>query len=200
MRQVRSTGARILLLALLFFVLSEEAGLRDASSGSLDEARTARLAGVPDPVVEVVRMEVGDSDLMAIEKTGDAYLLTWNAGEVTIETTLTSEGLVISRRAVSDAENDREDSSEHLDDDDEKEFEREITIDLVPEPARSTILREAGDLEIAEVEMVVLRGELFLVYEADWIAGSYEEGVRVSADGRVLAREREKLEARDGER
>jgi hypothetical protein len=50
----------------------------------------------------------------------------------------------------------------------EEEQEHEITLDEVPEAARSAILNEAGENPIREVDEIVIGEETY--FEAEWIA------------------------------
>jgi hypothetical protein len=69
----------------------------------------------------------------------------------------------------------------------EEEQEHEITLDEVPEAARSAILNEAGENPIREVDEIVIGEETY--FEAEWIAEGREVEVRVTADGDVIGRE-----------
>lgn len=75
-----------------------------------------------------------------------------------------------------------------------KEQEREITLAQLPAAAKATVLQEAGEHEILEVEEVRVEGQLY--YEAEWLADGMEVEVQVGADGELLGRE---IEEPDGE-
>jgi len=65
--------------------------------------------------------------------------------------------------------------------------ERKITIDQVPAAVKATILREAGDNKIEELEVETENG--VTTYEAEWHEGGKEIEIKVAADGTLLARE-----------
>lgn len=64
------------------------------------------------------------------------------------------------------------------------ETEREVSLDAIPAAVRATILREAGQHKVMEVEETTTGGRIF--YEADWIVDGREFEVRVSPDGKLL--------------
>ncbi len=70
---------------------------------------------------------------------------------------------------------------------DQGERERDVTIDEVPEAVRATILREAGDNEIEEIEEETKNG--VTTYEAEWHEGGKEVEIEVAADGTLLEKE-----------
>jgi hypothetical protein len=69
----------------------------------------------------------------------------------------------------------------------EEDQEREITLEEVPEAARSAILNEAGENPVREVDEIVIGEETY--FEAEWIAEGREVEIRVTADGTVVGRE-----------
>jgi len=70
--------------------------------------------------------------------------------------------------------------------------ERRVTIDQVPAPVKETILKEAGDHTIKEIEEIT-QGDV-KTYEAEWVADGKEVEITVAADGKLL---RTKTEAAD---
>ena len=70
---------------------------------------------------------------------------------------------------------------------DDGEQEREVTIDEVPAAVRETILREAGDNKIEEIEEETENG--VVTYEAEWHEGGKEVEIKVAADGTLLKKE-----------
>jgi len=70
---------------------------------------------------------------------------------------------------------------------DDDEQEREVTIDEVPEAVRDTILKEAGDNKIEEIEEETENG--VVTYEAEWHEDGKEIEIKVAADGTLLKRE-----------
>ncbi len=70
-----------------------------------------------------------------------------------------------------------------------EEHEKKIRLDQVPERARKTILRKAEGAEIEEVEVETEEGRT--VYEAEWEVEGREVEVTVTAEGEVVAWEKE---------
>jgi hypothetical protein len=73
------------------------------------------------------------------------------------------------------------------DDDDEDDNEREVSLKDIPKAARDTIVTQAGDNPILEVEEQTRRGGK--VYEAEWRENGKEVEVTVSADGKLLGKQ-----------
>ena len=71
----------------------------------------------------------------------------------------------------------------------EEEQEREVTLAEVPEAAKETILKEAGENEIQDIEEVQADDKLY--YEADWLDDGQEVEIRVALDGTLMGREGE---------
>jgi len=70
----------------------------------------------------------------------------------------------------------------------EKGTERDVTIDEVPEAVKATILKEAGDNTITEIEEETKGG--VTTYEAEWrTADGKEVEIKVAADGTLLGKE-----------
>jgi len=88
-------------------------------------------------------------------------------------------------------------SAAEKDDDaeDAVEIERAIDLDGLPEAARTTIEREAGDHAIQELEEVHSGDRLY--YEAEWIDGELEVEIAVSPEGKILNRETEPRDTDD---
>jgi hypothetical protein len=76
----------------------------------------------------------------------------------------------------------------------DEEQEREITLEEVPEAARSAILNEAGENPVSEVDEVVIGEETY--FEAEWIVEGREVEIRVTAEGTIVGRE---IEDEDGD-
>jgi hypothetical protein len=66
--------------------------------------------------------------------------------------------------------------------------ERPVTLDQLPPAVHSTILAEAGDHAIQELEEVRITK---IFYEAEWIEGGMEVEIVVAPDGTVLERSTE---------
>jgi hypothetical protein len=169
------------------------------SSAAAKEASSVDVDRLPEPVQKQIQAEIGEDAILAVKqapaKGPEIYVIIWTAARVTIQTTFSAAGDVLERTVTVSgqtvAAKDEEDDSEI----EEEQFEREITIDLVPEPAKTTILNEAGSHELNEVEIVIIDGRL--LYDADWITDGFEVGIQVAPDGEIVEREREELKEED---
>jgi hypothetical protein len=65
--------------------------------------------------------------------------------------------------------------------------DRVVSLEDIPAPARQTILREAGDNTIEEIEVETENGRT--VYEAEWEEDGKEVEVEVAPDGKLLGKE-----------
>jgi hypothetical protein len=66
---------------------------------------------------------------------------------------------------------------------------RAVSLDMVPAPVKATILKEAGDHKVTEVEEITKGAAT--TYEADWLVEGEEVEIRVAADGTLGAKEPE---------
>ena len=64
-----------------------------------------------------------------------------------------------------------------------------VTIDQVPAAVKATILKEAGDHKITEIEKETKDGKT--IYEAEWVADGKEIEIKVAEDGTLLGKETE---------
>ena len=71
----------------------------------------------------------------------------------------------------------------------QKETEEKVTIDQVPAAVKATILKEAGDHKITEIEKETKDGKT--IYEAEWIAGDKKVEIKVAEDGTLISKETE---------
>ncbi|MBL7133458.1 MAG: PepSY domain-containing protein [Phycisphaerae bacterium] len=71
-----------------------------------------------------------------------------------------------------------------------KETEKEVTIDEVPAAVKATILKEAGNNKIEEIEEVSRDGKV-VHYEAEWKQDGKEIEIEVAPDGTLLSKETE---------
>jgi len=69
-----------------------------------------------------------------------------------------------------------------------KKTEKDVTIDQVPAAVKATILKEAGDNTIEEIEEVSQDGKV-IYYEAEWKTGGKEIEIKVDPNGKLLSRE-----------
>jgi len=72
---------------------------------------------------------------------------------------------------------------------DKGKTEEKVTIDQVPAAVKATILKEAGDHKITEIEKETKDGKT--IYEAEWIADGKEIEIKVAEDGTLLSKETE---------
>jgi hypothetical protein len=205
---MRSLAVRVIGGLLLATLLTASAIQASEPAEDIDrQGKSISTDQIPDAVAKLLQMEVGGDKILGITQTmtdgAESYVVEWTAAGAAIQTTYSVEGIVLSRQvefprqktlAPGDDDEDEDSDNEDSEDEDsetEEEFEREITIDLVPEPAKSKILNEAGEHKIQEVELVVVDGQL--LYEADWYVDDYEVGIAVTPGGGIVLREREKL-------
>jgi hypothetical protein len=76
-----------------------------------------------------------------------------------------------------------------------EEKERAIEWKDLPAAVQTTILEQAGDHPLVELEEVTVEGCIF--YEAEWIEGENEVEVAVAPDGKLLGREVEPIDEDD---
>jgi len=69
-----------------------------------------------------------------------------------------------------------------------KKTEKDVTIDQVPAAVKTTILKEAGDNKIEEIEEVSQDGKV-VYYEAEWKTGGKEIEIKVDPSGKLLSTE-----------
>lgn len=67
--------------------------------------------------------------------------------------------------------------------------EEKVTIDQVPAAVKATILKEAGDNKITEIEKETKDGKT--IYEAEWIVGDKKIEIKVAEDGTLLSKKTE---------
>lgn len=71
---------------------------------------------------------------------------------------------------------------------DDGETEKEVTLEQVPKAVKDTILKEAGDHKITEIEEVSKDGKV-IYYEAEWKVGRKEVEIMVDPNGKLLGKE-----------
>ena len=75
--------------------------------------------------------------------------------------------------------------------------EKEIDWEELPPAVQETILAEAGDYPVTELEEISAKGETF--YEAEWLEGDNEVEILVAVDGKLLDREIEPQDDEDAD-
>jgi len=83
-------------------------------------------------------------------------------------------------------------------DDENEQNEKVVSLDQVPAPARTTILRQAAGAPILKVEQETERGKT--VYEAHVNKGGEEIGITVNPDGTLVGTHPEKSEKNENKR
>ena len=73
--------------------------------------------------------------------------------------------------------------------------EEKVTIDQVPAAVKATILKEAGDNKITEIEKETKDGKT--IYEAEWIVGDKKIEIKVAEDGTLLSKKTEDADKDD---
>jgi uncharacterized membrane protein YkoI len=128
--------------------------------------REVALKDVPEAVRATILKEASGRRLTKVEakvRGGQSvYEAEWFVGDAEFEVKVSPDGRVLAR-------------------------ERSLTLDQVPAPVSKTILKEAGDYEVKEVE-VITAGNV-LTYEAEWVADCDEIEITLAADGTVLGRQ-----------
>ena len=77
----------------------------------------------------------------------------------------------------------------------EKEQEKQVTLQQVPARVKTTILKEAGDNKIEEIEEVTQGKKKF--YEAAWMKDGKEVEIKVAPNGKLLGKETEEAKGED---
>ncbi len=70
---------------------------------------------------------------------------------------------------------------------DKGKTEEKVTLDQVPAAVKATILKEAGNNAITEIEKETKDGKV--VYEAEWKVDGKEVEIKVAEDGTLLGKE-----------
>jgi hypothetical protein len=71
----------------------------------------------------------------------------------------------------------------------EKEQERQVTLEQLPPPVKTTVLKQAGEHSILELEEVRIGEKIY--YEAEWMEGDLEVEIQIAPDGTLLGRSTE---------
>lgn len=194
-------AAAVVILVLVVILWPSPAGASDEPTVAERVGAPVSIDELPEAVAALVRAEVCEDaspTILRVSTDGqDRFEISWTAAGAAIRTAYSPDGIVLWREVeVSGKTTATRDEDEDAGAEPDEEFEREITIDLVPEPAKSVILKEAAGHGLQDVDMVVVRGQL--LYDADWHMDGYEIGIGVTPEGEVVEREREEIEG-DGE-
>jgi len=121
--------------------------------------------------------------------------------EVTIdgkkcEVEVAADGTILEKsECKKDDDEDDEDNEDNEDDEDEDE--EQVSIDQVPAPVKATILSEAQNGTIKEIEQENENGQI--IYDADVIINGQEVEIKVAADGTLLSKKVEDDDENDEE-
>jgi hypothetical protein len=163
-----------------------------AGAGEARHAKNERevtLEQVPAAVRATVLKEAGDHKVTEVQEItrGDVttYEAEWVVGGDEVEITVAADGKLLGKK-TEPADDDEEDGGKN---------EKEVTLDQVPAAVQATILKEAGDHKVTEVQEVT-RGDV-RTYEAEWVVGGDEVEVTVAADGKFLGKKTEPADDND---
>lgn len=80
---------------------------------------------------------------------------------------------------------------------DKEETERPITWEKLPEAVQVTVLEQAGENKITELEQVTVGDQV--LFEAEWMEGEMEVEILVAPDGKLVQKEIEEPDDEDDE-
>ncbi len=162
------------------------------------EKKVART-DLPGPVARTLAREAGDAKIEEIEKEkihAVVKLVILDTPQIVYEAKFVQNGKTIEVKIAEDGKllgKEVEDD----DDDDEGENEKEISLDQVPAAVKATILKQAGENKIKEIEVETRAGKK--IYEAEWVEGDKEVEIKVASDGTFLGKEIEDEDDEDDE-
>jgi len=171
-------------------VNGREVEVKVASDGTLVERETeVTLEQVPSAVKATILKEAGENKIEEIEEvvagSKKSYEAEWKADGKETEVQVAADGKLLGKKV-----------EEEGDDEDEKEEgEQKVTLDQVPAAVKATILKEAGENTVEEIEAETEDGRE--VYEAEWKVGGKEVEIKVASDGTLLKKEVESDEKED---
>jgi hypothetical protein len=146
------------------------------------------LAEVPAAVKATILKEAGDNAIKEIEQVTERdvtfYEAEWLAGGQETEIKVAADGKLIGKEVEAAGEEEEDEEGESS--------EKKLTLDQVPAPVKATILKEAGNNDIKEVEAETEEGQT--VYAAEWVVDGHEVEIKVAADGKLL---KKKVEVED---
>ena len=122
--------------------------------------------------------EVRKGKLVALKKPKVEYEVKYKVGDKVVEIKTTADGKVI------------EDEDEE-----DEEDEQKLTLGQVPAAVKATILKEAGNNKLKEIELETEDGKK--VYEAEWVVGGKKTEIKVAPDGKLLKKEVESADKDD---
>ena len=157
-----------------------------------DDEKKLTIDQVPAAVKATILKEAGKNEIKEIEEEIEdgqrVYGAEWVADGKEVDIKVAPDGTLLKKEVEEDKDADKEDKDEE--DDDEK-----VTIDQVPAAVKATILKEAGENKIEEIEAEKEDGKT--VYEAKWHVGGKEIEIKVGPDGTLLKKEVEEDKEED---
>lgn len=129
--------------------------------------------------------EVQKGKLVALKKPRVEYEVKYKVGDKVVEIKMTADGKMTGKEEAEDEEKDDED-------------EQKLTLDQVPAAVKATILKEAGNNKLKEIELETEDGKK--VYGAEWVADGKEIDIKVAPDGKLLKKEVESADKDDDEK
>jgi uncharacterized membrane protein YkoI len=165
-------GIALCLVALATTTLTEE-GEKEISIAELPEAVKATILAEADGgTIEEIEMETENGETVY-----EAEVII-DGQEVDIE--VAADGTLLEKETEDEDDDDDED-------DDEDEDEEQVSMDQVPAVVRATILAQAGNGTIEEIDLENEDGQT--TYEADVTIDGQEVEIKVAADGTLLGKE-----------
>lgn len=164
MKRLFLTMAGVGLLGAFFVRAAADEGKAEARKVTREDVTIDK---VPPAVKETLLKEAGKNTIedISLVTRGDyqRYEAEWGTeDDKEIEINVSPEGTVLEKEVV-------------------------VRIADVPAAVKATILKEAGDNPIDEIEEVIVPDGKF--YEAEWDAGEKEFEIQVSADGKLISKE-----------
>ena len=158
----------------------ESASLPEAVSGALQ-----RQVGPDAKPAQVSHREVyAILGITRLPRRQSVYEVTYAVEKGLRQMVVDTEGRLMSQKLLRD-------------EDDDGGQEREVSLEEVPQAVRKTILREAGDHRVREVEVETRDGRT--TYEAEWRTDGGEVEIKVDAEGKLLGRTVGEDDDEDGE-
>ncbi len=156
-----------------------------ATTQIAEDEEQVSINQVPPAVKATILAEAGTGTIKEIEKENENGQIIYEA-EVIIDGQETdikvaTDGTLLGKE-VDDEDDDAGDDEENEDEDEEL-----VSIDQVPAAVKATILTEAGNGTIEEIELGNENGQI--IYEAEVIIEGQETDIKVTADGTLLGKE-----------
>ncbi|MFQ6133455.1 MAG: PepSY domain-containing protein [Armatimonadota bacterium] len=173
-----------------------------AWSGGDDDEEQVSLDQVPPAVKATILKAAEGGTITEIEVETENGQTVYEAEVIIdgkeVDILVAPDGALLGKEVEGDEEEDEEEVEVEADDDDDEEGEEElVALEDVPAAVKATILKEAGDGTIEEIERETENGQV--VYEAEVVIDGEEVDIEVAADGTLLGKEVEGDEEEDEE-